>query len=78
MRAKIRTHHRAPWMRDSADPMVTLAASRFFFDDVGSLWCEVHLLRLFEGGAAANMVVGAVQKWRFSCEAATLVSLRRR
>ncbi|QCD93739.1 hypothetical protein DEO72_LG5g1815 [Vigna unguiculata] len=27
----------------------------------GSFWCEVHLLVLFEGGAAANMVAGAVE-----------------
>jgi len=33
---------------------------------------------LFENGAAVNMVAGAVQKWRFSREAAAMVSLRRR
>jgi len=32
---------------------------------------------LFEGGPVANMVAGAVQKWRFSREAATMVFLRK-
>jgi len=32
---------------------------------------------LFKGGAVANMVAGAVRKWRFSREAAAMVSLRR-
>jgi len=37
------------------------AALCFFSVVVGSFWCEVHLLVLFEGGAAANMVAGAVE-----------------